>query len=95
MFVVLSRLGASFSPDEAPAYPVFVSTTVLAMKREEARAIYHAGEDPAVDKLCELSAELEALAKEIASLKKNSSNSSVLSRSLSEIPLTSSLASCD
>ena len=46
------------------------------MKREEARAIYHAGEDPAVDKLCELSAKLEAQAKEIATLKKNSSNSS-------------------
>ena len=46
------------------------------MKREEARTIYRAGEEPAVNKLCELSAKLEAQAKEIATLQKNSSNSS-------------------
>ena len=46
------------------------------MKREEARTIYRAGEEPAVNMLCELSAKFETQAKEIATLKKNSSNSS-------------------
>ena len=46
------------------------------MRRDEARTIYRAGEEPAVNKLCELSAKLEAQAKEIATLKKDSSNSS-------------------
>jgi transposase len=46
------------------------------MKREEAIAIYRAGEEPVVDKLCELSAEIDEQAKKIAVLQKNSSNSS-------------------
>ena len=47
-----------------------------AMKREEAIAIYRAGEEPVVEKLCELSAKVDEQAKKIAVLQKNSSNSS-------------------
>ena len=46
------------------------------MKRKEAIAIYRAGQEPVVDKLCELSAKVDEQAKKIASLQKNSSNSS-------------------
>ncbi len=46
------------------------------MKREEAIAIYQAGQEPVVDKLCELSATVDDQAKKIAVLEKNSTNSS-------------------
>jgi transposase len=46
------------------------------VKREKAIAIYRAGQEPVVDKLCELSAKVDEQAKKIASLQKNSSNSS-------------------
>ena len=46
------------------------------VKRKEAVAIYRAGQEPVVKKLCELSAKVDEQAKKIASLQKNSSNSS-------------------
>ncbi len=46
------------------------------MKRDQAIAIYRAGEEPVVEKLCELSAKVDEQAKKIAVLQKNSSNSS-------------------
>ncbi|MCP5009387.1 MAG: hypothetical protein GY942_05350 [Aestuariibacter sp.] len=46
------------------------------MKRKEAIAIYQAGQEPVVDKLCELSAKVDEQAKKIAVLEKNSTNSS-------------------
>jgi len=46
------------------------------VKREEAIAIYRAGEEPVVEKLCGLSAQVDEQAKKIAALQKNSSNSS-------------------
>ena len=46
------------------------------MKREEAIAIYQAGEEPVVEKLCELSTKVDEQAKKIAKLEKNSTNSS-------------------
>jgi len=46
------------------------------MKREEAIAIYQAGQEPVVEKLCGLSAKVDEQAKKIASLQKDSSNSS-------------------
>jgi transposase len=46
------------------------------VKREKAIAIYQAGQEPVVKKLCELSAKVDEQAKKIASLQKNSSNSS-------------------
>jgi hypothetical protein len=46
------------------------------MKRKEAIAIYQAGQEPVVDKLCELSAQVDEQAKKIAVLEKDSSNSS-------------------
>lgn len=50
--------------------------TDCAMKREAAIAIYQAGQNPVVEKLCELSAKVDEQAKKIAALQKNSSNSS-------------------
>jgi len=50
--------------------------TGCAVKREEAIAIYRAGEEPVVEKLCGLSAQVDEQAKKIAALQKNSSNSS-------------------
>jgi transposase len=50
--------------------------TDYAMKREEAIAIYRAGQEPVVEKLCELSAKVDEQAKQIAVLQKNSTNSS-------------------
>ena len=41
------------------------------MKREQAIAIYRAGKEPVVEKLCELSAKVDAQAKKIAVLQKN------------------------
>jgi len=38
------------------------------VKRKEAVAIYRAGQEPVVDKLCELSAKIDEQAKKIASL---------------------------
>ncbi|MCP5087372.1 MAG: IS66 family transposase, partial [Rhodobacteraceae bacterium] len=46
------------------------------MKREQAIAIYRAGQEPVVEKLCELSSKVDEQAKKIAKLEKNSSNSS-------------------
>ena len=46
------------------------------MKREEAIAIYRAGQEPVVEKLCVLSAKVDEQAKKIASLQKDSTNSS-------------------
>jgi transposase len=46
------------------------------MKREEAIAIYRAGQEPVVEKLCELSAKVDEQAKKIVALQKNSTNSS-------------------
>jgi len=50
--------------------------TGCAVKREEAITIYRGGQEPVVEKLCELSAKLDEQAKKIATLQKNSSNSS-------------------
>ena len=47
-----------------------------AVQREEAIAIYRAGQEPVVEKLCELSAKVDEQAKQIAVLQKNSTNSS-------------------
>lgn len=46
------------------------------MKRDEARAIYLAGQDAVVHTLCELSAEVTALERQLAKRSKNSSTSS-------------------
>jgi transposase len=46
------------------------------MKREQAIAIYLAGQEPVVEKLCELSATIDEQAKKIAVLEKDSTNSS-------------------
>lgn len=46
------------------------------MNREQAIAIYRAGQEPVVEKLCELSAQVDEQAKKIAVLEKNSTNSS-------------------
>ncbi len=46
------------------------------MKREEAIAIYRTGQQTVVEKLCELSSKVDEQAKKIATLEKNSSNSS-------------------
>ena len=46
------------------------------MKREEALAIYRAGQECVAAKLCALSATVAAQEKKIAALQKNSSNSS-------------------
>ena len=50
--------------------------TGCVVKRKEAVAIYRSGQEPVVDKLCELSAKIGEQAKKIASLQKNSTNSS-------------------
>ena len=50
--------------------------TDCAMEREEAIVIYRAGQEPVVEKLCELSAKIDEQAKKIATLQKNSSTSS-------------------
>ncbi len=50
--------------------------TGCVMKREEAITIYRAGQEPVVEKLCGLSAQLDEQAKKIAALQKDSSNSS-------------------
>lgn len=50
--------------------------TDCAVTREQAIAIYRAGQAPVVEKLCELSAKVDAQAKKIAALQKNSTNSS-------------------
>ncbi len=50
--------------------------TDCAMKREEAIAIYQAGQTSVVEKLCELSDKLDEQAKKIVALQKNSTNSS-------------------
>ena len=50
--------------------------TDCAVKREQAIAIYQAGQEPVVDKLCELSATVDEQAKKIAVLEKDSTNSS-------------------
>ncbi len=47
-----------------------------AVKRKEAIAIYQAGQEAVVDKLCELSAKVDEQAQKIAVLEKNSTNSS-------------------
>ena len=47
-----------------------------AVKREEAIAIYQAGQAAVVDKLCELSAKVDEQAQKIAVLEKNSTTSS-------------------
>jgi len=46
------------------------------VKREEAIAIFRAGQEPVVEKLCELSAKVDEQANKIAVLQKNSTNSS-------------------
>ncbi len=50
--------------------------TACAMTRDQAIALYRAGQEPVVQKLCELSAQLDEQAKKIAVLEKNSSTSS-------------------
>jgi len=50
--------------------------TACAVNREQAIAIYRAGQEPVVEKLCELSAQVDEQAKKIAALQKNSTNSS-------------------
>ena len=47
-----------------------------AVKRKEAIALYQAGQEAVVDKLCELSAKVDEQAQKIAVLEKNSTNSS-------------------